>query len=165
MNPFEEKDHKLVKINRELENLAYLLDGVFRVPILGWRFGFDFIVGLIPGVGDFATALASFYILIAGVRYGIPKITLLRMAINIGIDYLIGLIPILGDVLDLFWKSNERNINLIKTRATAEGAGTVSDYIFVGGIIFTLTALLLGTITMSIWLISFTVRFLIDMIK
>ena len=165
MNPEKEKEQKLIKINRELENLAYLLDGVFRVPILGWRFGFDFIVGLIPGVGDFATALASFYILIAGVRYGIPKITLLRMAINIAIDYLLGLIPIIGDLFDLLWKSNEKNIELIKKRATADGGGTTSDYIFVGGIIFTLSSLLLGTITMSIWLIYFTLRLLVDTMK
>ena len=80
-------EHKRIQINRDLDNLAYILDGTFKVPIVGWRFGFDFILGLIPTVGDFATTLVSFYILIAGVRYGVPKITLVRMAINISIDY------------------------------------------------------------------------------
>lgn len=165
MNQIEkETDERLNQLHRELENLAYILDDVFRVPIIGWRFGFDFIIGLIPTVGDFATALASFYILIAGVRYRVPKITLVRMAINIAIDYFLGLIPIIGDVLDLLWKSNDKNLRLIKKRARHDGKGTVTDYIFVGGIIFVLTAILLGTISMSLWLLYFTARFLFDML-
>jgi len=39
----------------DLEQLARLLDTKFRVPILGWRFGLDSLMGLVPGVGDAAT--------------------------------------------------------------------------------------------------------------
>ena len=159
----DSKERKAIEINRELDNLAYVLDGAFKVPFVGWRFGFDFILGLIPTVGDFTTSLVSFYILVAGVRYGVPKITLLRMALNIAIDYLIGLIPFLGDVLDLFWRSNEMNIRLIKTRAISENAGTTSDYLFVGGIVITLLLMLLGTISLSIWLVYSVVDFLIGL--
>src|SRR5438132_1526003 len=83
-----------VEIEKSLDNLAFYLDDLFRIPGVGWRFGLDAIIGLVPGVGDTLTSLASFYILLAGVRYGVPKITLLRMALNIGIDYLLGTIPI-----------------------------------------------------------------------
>ncbi|MCV5262907.1 DUF4112 domain-containing protein, partial [Escherichia coli] len=85
--------------------------------------------------GDTLTSLASFYILIAGVRYGVPKITLLRMAFNIGLDYLVGMIPVIGDGFDFFWKANQQNIELIRSRATGHGKGRTSDYLFVFGII------------------------------
>lgn len=161
----DSKERKAIEINRELDNLAYVLDGAFKVPFVGWRFGFDFILGLIPTVGDFATSLVSFYILVAGVRYGVPKITLLRMALNIAIDYLIGFIPFLGDVLDLFWRSNEMNIRLIKTRATSDHAGTTADYLFVGGIVIALLLMLLGTISLSIWLVYTVVDLLIGLFR
>ena len=98
-----------VEVEKGLERLSYLLDGLFRVPGTHWRFGLDALVGLIPGVGDAATSLASFYILAAGVRYRVPKDTLLRMGINIAIDYLIGVIPVVGDMFDFAWKSNVRS--------------------------------------------------------
>src|SRR5260221_14541619 len=91
------KKHTELEIEKGLDNLAFYLDDLFRIPGIGWRFGLDAIIGLIPNVGDTLTSFASFYILLAGVRYGVPKITLLRMAFNIGIDYLLGSIPFIGD--------------------------------------------------------------------
>ncbi len=79
------EDRRSVEVEKGLDDLAYYLDGLFRVPGTGWRFGLDSLIGLIPNVGDTLTSFASFYILLAGVRYGVPKITLLRMAFNIGL--------------------------------------------------------------------------------
>jgi hypothetical protein len=128
------------------------------VPILGWRFGLDALIGLIPGIGDTGTALASFYILASAVRHGVPKITLLRMGMNIGFDYLIGSVPVVGDVADVFWKSNQKNIKLLRKRATVSAeearAGRMSDWIFVGGIIVGLIALLIGSAVVSLYLLS-----------
>jgi hypothetical protein len=90
-------------VDKSLERLSWLMDDLFRVPVLGWRFGLDALVGLIPGFGDTATSLVSFYILISAVRYRVPKITLLRMAFNIAIDYVIGSLPLVGDVADAWW--------------------------------------------------------------
>ena len=64
-----------VRIERGLENLSMYLDGLFRVPGTTWRFGLDSLVGLVPNVGDTLTLFPSLYILLAGVRYGVPKIT------------------------------------------------------------------------------------------
>ena len=114
-----------VEVEKGLERLSYLLDDLFRIPGTHWRFGLDALVGLIPGVGDAATSLASFYILAAGVRYRVPKVTLLRMGINIAIDYLIGIIPVIGDMFDFAWKSNDINIELIRKRATVSSAAFV----------------------------------------
>ena len=145
----ELQTRRQVEIDEGLENLSRYLDGLFRIPGTGWRFGLDALIGLIPNVGDTLTSFASFYILLAGVRYGVPKITLLRMAFNIGLDYLVGTIPFLGDLFDFFWKSNKQNMDLIRERATGKDAGTKSDYIFVFGIIAFLILLLIGSIIAS----------------
>ena len=145
----EIQTRKQVEIEKGLDDLARYLDGLFRVPGTDWRFGLDALVGLIPNVGDTLTSLASFYILFAGVRYGVPKITLLRMAMNIGIDYLVGSIPFIGDAFDFFWKSNQRNMDLIRERATGHGKGKTSDYIFIFGLIGLLVLILIGSIIAS----------------
>jgi hypothetical protein len=142
-----------VEIETGLDQLAFYLDGLFRVPGTTWRFGLDGLIGLIPNVGDTLTTVASFYILFAGVRYGVPKITLLRMAMNIGVDYLFGSIPVIGDAFDFVWKSNQMNMNLIRDRATGRGQGKTSDYVFVFGLFAALIVLLLGSIFVSVFII------------
>jgi hypothetical protein len=145
-------------IDKKTERLGWLLDDVFRVPVLGWRCGLDALIGLIPGIGDTGTALASFYILASAVRHGVPKITLLRMGLNIGFDYLLGSLPVVGDVADVFWKSNQKNIALLRKRATVSAeearAGRISDWIVVGGIIVLLIALGIASAVVSLYLLS-----------
>src|SRR5918992_216806 len=125
-----------IKIDESLERLGWLMDDLIRIPGLNWRIGLDALVGLIPGFGDTATSLVSFYILASAVRYGVPKVTLLRMGMNLGIDYVVGSLPVVGDLFDAWWKSNQRNIELMQKRATvsAEEAreGRISDWLFVG---------------------------------
>lgn len=147
------EERRQVDIEEGLENLSHYLDGLFRIPGTGWRFGLDSLIGLIPNVGDTLTSFASFYILLAGVRYGVPKITLLRMAFNIGLDYVVGTIPFLGDAFDFVWKANKQNMNLIRERAAGHGKGTTSDYVFVFGLIALLILLLIGSILVSAYVI------------
>lgn len=149
MNDIEKRQ---VEIDESLDNLSIYLDGLFKVPGTTWRFGLDSLIGLIPNVGDTLTIFPSFYILIAGVRYGVPKITLLRMAFNIGLDYVVGMIPFVGDLFDFVWKSNKQNMELIRTRATGK-TGTSSDYWFVFGIMAFLVLLLAATIFTSVYII------------
>jgi hypothetical protein len=151
-----EQAEQSIAIDESLERLAWLMDDLIRVPGLGWRFGLDALVGLIPGFGDTATSLASFYILASAVRYRVPKITLLRMGLNIGIDYLVGSLPLVGDLFDAWWKSNQMNISLLRKRATVSAAearkGKLSDWLFVGLIILLLIGLALAAAAVSIYL-------------
>jgi Domain of unknown function (DUF4112) len=153
-----------VEVEQSLDQLSRWMDGLFRIPGVGWRFGLDALVGLIPGVGDTAAALASFYILAAGVRYRVPKVTLLRMGFNIGLDYVFGSIPVVGDLFDVAWKSNQKNVELLRQRATVTAAeakkGRTSDWIFVGVIILILLALLVGSIVLSLYLLSLIIDYL-----
>jgi hypothetical protein len=147
-----------ITIRKDVERLGWLMDDLFRIPVLGWRFGLDAVIGLIPGLGDTGTTLVSFYILAAAVRHGVPKITLLRMGLNIGFDYLLGSLPIVGDVADAWWKSNQKNVALLRKRATVSAeearAGRMSDWIFVGGIIVGLIGLAVGSAVVSLYLLS-----------
>jgi hypothetical protein len=147
-------ERKKIEIEDSLETLSTYLDGLFKVPGTGWKFGLDSLIGLIPNVGDMATSLVSFYILIAGVRYGVPKITLLRMAFNIGLDYVVGSIPFIGDAFDFFWKSNKQNMDLIRERGAGKGTGTTGDWIFVIAIIVILIGILIGSILLSLFILG-----------
>ena len=153
-NDLPHKHRREVEIEEGLDNLARYLDGLFRIPGTSWRFGLDGLIGLVPNVGDTITSFASFYILLAGVRYGVPKITLLRMALNIAIDYIVGTIPFVGDLFDFFWKSNKRNMDLIRERATGKDKGTTADYVFIFVVISILVLLLVASIAVSVWVIG-----------
>ncbi len=150
----EQRDRS-IKIDDSLQRLSWLMDDLIRVPGLGWRFGLDAIVGLIPGFGDTATSLVSFYILVAAVRYRVPKVTLLRMGMNIGIDYVVGSFPLVGDLFDAWWKSNQRNVALLSARATVSKSearkGKLSDWLFVGLIILLLAGLAVGAAALSLY--------------
>lgn len=100
-----------------LERLVRLLDE--RFSIAGYRFGLDGLLGLIPGIGDSATALASAYVVLEAGRLGAPRSVQARMAANILIDYLVGLVPVFGDLFDFAFKANRRNLDLLR-RALAE---------------------------------------------
>ena len=145
-------------VERGLDQLSRAMDGLFRIPGTGWRIGLDALVGLIPGVGDFATTAVSFYILAAGVRYQVPKATLLLMSANIAVDYLLGAVPVVGDLFDAAWKSNQMNVELLKQRASVSPEearrGRVSDWLFLGVIVLGLLVLLVGSVAMSIWLLT-----------
>ena len=151
-----ERNSERTHVDKSLERLSWLMDDLFRVPVLGWRFGLDALIGLVPGVGDTTTSLVSFYILVAAVRYRVPKITLLRMGLNIAIDYLVGSLPVVGDLADAWWKSNHMNVELLRKRATASGEETrsarMSDWVFVGGIIVALSALAVASFVVGIYL-------------
>ena len=148
---------KPAKVEESLDHLAWLMDDLFRIPGIGWRFGLDALIGLIPGLGDTATSLVSFYILASAVRYRVPKITMLRMGCNIGIDYLLGSLPIVGDLFDAWWKSNQMNVGLLRKRATVDiteaRKGRLSDWLFVGVLILGLIGVAAGTALVSIYLL------------
>lgn len=100
----------------KLDRLADFLDESIRIPIIGYRIGYDALVGLIPGVGDVAGMMVSSYIVLQAARFRIPRATLLRMIANVAVEALIGAIPLLGDVFDATYKANLRNVRLLHSR-------------------------------------------------
>lgn len=104
---------------RQLRQLARFLDTAVRIPGTNIRFGLDPLLGLIPGVGDVTSGLASVFVILTAARMGIPPAVLARMVLNVAIDTGLGTIPLLGDLFDVGWKSNTRNVALVEQYMTA----------------------------------------------
>jgi hypothetical protein len=96
-----------------LRQLAWLMDSQFLIPGTTMRVGLDGLIGLIPGIGDFAGALISLYIIHQASRLGATRWMIARMLFNVLLEALIGLIPLLGDLFDIAFKANIRNLKLI----------------------------------------------------
>lgn len=96
-----------------LRRLSRLMDSAVRLPG-GFRIGWDGLIGLVPGIGDVATAGISGYIVWQGVKLGLPRSLVLRMIGNIVIDTGIGSVPLVGDAFDVAFKANIRNVQLME---------------------------------------------------
>ncbi len=129
-----------------LERITRYLDDLIRIPILNIRIGLDPILGAIPWLGDTATAVFSIYLVGSAMYYQVPKIIILRMALNVAIDFLLGIVPFIGDATDFFIKSNRWNMNLLRRYARERRQPGFSDYLFVGGIISGLILMVVGGI-------------------
>jgi hypothetical protein len=99
---------------RRLEKLADLLDARFGMPGTRLRFGFDSLLGLVPGVGDGISAVPAIYIIHRAEQLGVPRHILTRMAINLAVDTAVGFVPLVGDLFDFGFKANRRNVALLK---------------------------------------------------
>jgi len=97
----------------DLRTLADWLDTRFVLPGTRFRFGFDSILGLVPGVGDAITAGLGAYIIFRAHEFGAPKTLLARMMLNLAIDAIVGAVPIFGDIFDAAFKSHLRNVRLL----------------------------------------------------
>jgi hypothetical protein len=99
---------------KRIRTLAKLLDNAFGIPGTNWRFGWDSIIGLVPGGGDVATGLLASYIVVEAARLGVPRRTLWRMVANVALDMAGGSIPLAGDIFDFAFKANRKNLRLVE---------------------------------------------------
>ena len=112
-----------------VERVAKVLDDLFRIPGTRIRVGLDSIIGLIPGVGDvLGLGLGGWFIYEAH-RLGAPAALKWKMARNVVIDAVSGLVPVLGDMVDVAYRSNRRNLALLRGHFQPETPATaVSRY-------------------------------------
>src|SRR5512133_2520747 len=105
---------------RWVERIAHLMDSQFRLPGTRFRFGLDPLLGLVPILGDLSSTAVSVALLLTMLRHGASGAVVVRMAFNILLDTVVGAVPILGNLFDFAYKSNERNVALLR-RHYAEG--------------------------------------------
>jgi hypothetical protein len=105
-----------------VEALATLLDTALVVPGTNLRFGFDALIGLVPGIGDAVTMAVSLWLVKEARALGAPAHLVVRMLGNIAIDGVVGAVPIVGDAFDLVWKSNRRNMHLLRRHLDGESS-------------------------------------------
>jgi hypothetical protein len=103
----------------QVQFLARIMDEQFVVPGTRIRFGWDSILGLIPGLGDAITSAISLLIVHHAWQTGASPFVLGRMLANIGVDFMFGAVPLVGDVLDFAWKANRKNARLLEQHLRA----------------------------------------------
>jgi len=96
------------------QKLANLLDTAIKLPFIPIRIGLDSIVGLIPGAGDALMLLISLRIVWLGKSLGMPKALVAQMVKNSAIDFGLGFVPFIGDLIDVFYKANQKNVRLME---------------------------------------------------
>jgi len=101
------------KILKSVQRRAHYLDKGFS--ICGFRFGWTFIIGIIPGAGDVADVALNYFLVVRKARKAeLPGWLVRRMLINNSVSALSGLIPIAGDVVLAMYKANSRNAALLE---------------------------------------------------
>jgi len=111
-------------VRNRVEAMEKVLERAFVIPGINRPIGVDSIVGLIPVVGDIVTAVMGAYIVWEARNLGMSKLQLTRMAANVGIDTALGAIPFAGDVFDFFWRSNTKNLKIIRKHLDKHHPGT-----------------------------------------
>ena len=97
----------------QLRKIAELLDGQFRIPGTDIEFGLDAIIGLLPGIGDLISGGISMWLIREARRLGAPRWLIARMIWNVAVDVGVGVVPVFGDMLDVAWKANRMNMELL----------------------------------------------------
>ncbi|MFL6845968.1 MAG: DUF4112 domain-containing protein [Allosphingosinicella sp.] len=101
-------------VRQRIEAMEKLLEGLFTVPGLNRQVGLDVILDLIPVGGSLIAAVMGGWLAWEARNLGMPKWHLWRMGGNIGVDFLLGAIPLVGAIPDLFFRSNTRNLRIVK---------------------------------------------------
>jgi len=127
-----EDRHRRKSVEPIFKWVAMIMDRLIQIPGIKRRLGLNPILDLIPGFGDIAAGLVSVSVLAYGIRRGIPKILLGRMALNVLINEIVGIIPIVGSVFAFWFTANTRNYELVREHLDVPRRSTKGDKMFVG---------------------------------
>ncbi|MEG4117213.1 DUF4112 domain-containing protein [Microcoleus sp. N9_B4] len=137
---------------RRLRRISHLLDNAIPIPGTKYRIGLDPILGLIPGGGDVISSIFAGYVVFKSAQMGVPQETLVKMAANIVFDTVAGTVPVAGDLLDVAWKANVKNIELLDTHLGSPEQGKKADWLFVAALLLGLILIVGGVIFLSVML-------------
>lgn len=124
--PFPRFGTDPVSVRQRVEAMERVLERLFVIPGINRPVGLDVILDAVPVVGDIAAAALGAYIVWEARNLGMSKWQMTRMAGNVGIDWLLGLIPFIGAVPDFFFRSNSRNLKIIKRHLDKHHANTAT---------------------------------------
>jgi len=144
---------------KHIERIARLMDSEFNIPGTKFRFGLDPLLGLVPVFGNLATSAVSAMLVLTMMRHGASGNVVVRMALNLVIDAVFGSIPIIGNIFDFTFRSNDRNVELLR-RHYEEGKYQGSGRGIIAAVLVGLFAFLLA----AGWATWHLVAWLIDAI-
>jgi hypothetical protein len=113
-------------VRQRIQAFERVMEGLFTLPGTKQRVGLDVLMDVLPIGGSAVAALIGSYLALEARNLGMPKSAIVRMAGNIGVDALLGAIPIIGVIPDLFFRSNSRNLKLIKAHLDRHHPSTVT---------------------------------------
>ena len=111
-------------VRQRVEAMEKVLERLVVIPGINKPVGLDVILDVVPVVGDIAAAALGAYIVWEAKNLGMSKWQISRMAGNVGVDWLLGLIPFVGAIPDFFFRSNTRNLKIIKRHLDKHHPGT-----------------------------------------
>lgn len=119
IRPFDDISGDLIgndpaAVRRRVEAMEKLLEGLITIPGTNRKIGLDVILDIIPFGGSLIATIMGSYMAWEARNLGMPKSAMLRIAANIGIDALFGMVPWLFVIPDYFFRSNTRNLKIIK---------------------------------------------------
>lgn len=118
---------------RRIGRVTHVLDELIEVPGTPIKVGLDPIIGVIPVAGDVMSALVGGWVILEASRFGVPRLVLARMVLNLAVDLGIGAIPLIGDIYDTIFRSNSRNLELFRRHALDPAASTRGERaLFIG---------------------------------
>jgi len=101
-------------VRRRVETFERLLERSFTIPGTKIPVGFDALAGLVPVAGDLVAAALGLYLVWEARNLGMSKWQLARMLGHVGFDALIGSVPVAGDLFDFVYRSNSKNLRIIR---------------------------------------------------
>lgn len=112
-------------VRRRVEGMEFLLEGLIRIPGINRPVGLDVLLDLVPVAGDVVAAAMGAWMVWEARNLGMSKPQMARMLGNVGFDFLLGLIPWVGAIPDFFFRSNTRNLKIIKRHLDKHYPSTV----------------------------------------
>ena len=101
-------------VRARVEAMEMLLERSLRIPGVNIPIGLDAMLGLVPVLGDIIAAGLGAYIVWEARNLGMSKWHLTRMSANVAFDAALGFVPLIGDAADFVFRSNTRNLKIIK---------------------------------------------------
>jgi hypothetical protein len=133
---------RFASAERRIGRVTNVLDELVTIPGTSTKIGVDPVIGLIPFVGDAVAALVGGWVILEASRFGVPRIVLGRMLINLAVDLAIGAIPFIGDIFDLAFRSNSKNLALFRRHALDPDASTRGEQALVIGLLLLIVGII-----------------------
>jgi len=115
-----------VSVRRRIVAMEHLLERSLTIPGTRFPIGLDVVLDLVPGIGTTVAAAMGAYMAWEARNLGMSKTQIARMAGNVGFDWMLGLIPFVGAIPDMFFRSNSRNLKIIKKHLDKHHPATVT---------------------------------------
>ncbi|HUH75361.1 MAG TPA: DUF4112 domain-containing protein [Chitinophagales bacterium] len=143
---------------RDISKVVKLMESSFRIPFTNRTFGLEPIIGLVPIIGDSIGFIVSSWIMVALLRNGASGKVIAKMFINIFIDIALAFMPVIGNILDFFFKTNQRNLVLaVEHYQYGKNQGTAKSVLLpiILGLSFIFVTMVIGMIVIFYYIIQF----------